>query len=558
MKRTVALLLCLILITSLAACAQPTTTPTTAPTAGPTIPPIDIWAKYDPGITLTSAFGIGSANLAKFLEIQPDALTNNVWTRQYESELGIKIEYIWSVPSAQYNDKLNIAISSNDLPDIISCNSVQFKLLVDSGVAADLTKAYADFASPVTRQLQNADSNISINQATIDGKLFALPRFEGNIDQSQLLWIRADWLKTLNLEAPKTIDDLVKVAEAFVKNDPDGNGKDDTVGLGTNKGIFDAGFSGLFGFFQGYHAYPNGWVEDSSGKLAFGGIQPEMKPALSKLADMYKAGLIDKEFIVKDWDKLAEEVAAGKVGMVFGEHWVPYWPLQDSKNNDPKADWQPYALPSVDAKPAKTMLNGSANTFYVVNSSVKTPEAAVKLFNLYSKYYSWIFSPDFDVKFVDGGASTGKNVDQFWEWAPIQNWQPGESLMAWDKVEEYWKTSDAKLLDNSIIKMYVDQITAYKAGDNSLWSTAAWMGPTSPYSVISGYVTNKLTIQNAYVLANTPSMADKGTALDQLRMETFTKIILGTLPPEAFDEYVTSWKGMGGDDITNEVNETAK
>jgi putative aldouronate transport system substrate-binding protein len=53
-------------------------------------------------------------------------------------------------------------------------------------------------------------------------------------------------------------------------------------------------------------------------------------------------------------------------------------------------------------------------------------------------------------------------------------------------------------------------------------------------------------------------MADKGTALDQLRMETFTKIILGTLPPDAFDEYVTSWKGMGGDDITNEVNETAK
>lgn len=37
--------------------------------------------------------------------------------------------------------------------------------------------------------------------------------------------IRSDWLKNLNLEIPKTLDDLIKTAQAFTYNDPDGNGR---------------------------------------------------------------------------------------------------------------------------------------------------------------------------------------------------------------------------------------------------------------------------------------------------------------------------------------------
>ncbi len=35
------------------------------------------------------------------------------------------------------------------------------------------------------------------------------------------MWIRQDWLDNLGLEAPRTWDELVAVAEAFVKEDPD-------------------------------------------------------------------------------------------------------------------------------------------------------------------------------------------------------------------------------------------------------------------------------------------------------------------------------------------------
>ncbi len=45
------------------------------------------------------------------------------------------------------------------------------------------------------------------------------------------MWIRQDWLDKLGLEAPRTWDELVQVAEAFVTQDPDGNGEDDTIGI---------------------------------------------------------------------------------------------------------------------------------------------------------------------------------------------------------------------------------------------------------------------------------------------------------------------------------------
>lgn len=54
----------------------------------------------------------------------------------------------------------------------------------------------------------------------------------GNLDgQQDVLWLRKDWLDNLGLEVPKTMEDLEKVLTAFVEEDPDGNGVDDTTGL---------------------------------------------------------------------------------------------------------------------------------------------------------------------------------------------------------------------------------------------------------------------------------------------------------------------------------------
>ena len=521
---------------------------------GVSMPPDDIWAKYDPPITVTSVFSL-SAFLEDSLSKWPDVLEDNVWTRGYMEELGIKTEFLWTVPSSQYDEKLSIAIAANDLPDVIPTgDAIQFKQLVDSGVAMDITTLFDNYASPLTQQMQDLDGRVSLSQATVDGKLYALPLIYGNVDACQLLWIRADWLETLNMEAPKTIDDMVKLAEAFVKEDPDRNGKDDTMGLGLVKELF-GGFAVLNGFFEGFHAYPQGWLKDSSGKLISGDIQPEVKAALTKLAEMYEAGLIDQEFVVKDGGKVGENTTNGNIGMVYGQHWIPFWPLQDCKNANPKADWRAYPIPSADSTPAKTMLGGSITRYYVLNSEMKNPEAAVKLLNFFIKKYSSLYSPDYELKYIGTTETMNIRADESWEYGFIQSWQPNENIAFWDLTKKYFDTKDPQYIENNLIKQFTTDITKYLAGeDDSLWSTHAWIGPEGPYSVIDAYFKNDQTILNAYIKANTPTMTDRGAALDQLRVETFTKIITGAESPDSFDEYVASWKRQGGDDITKEIN----
>ncbi|MBB6671276.1 extracellular solute-binding protein [Cohnella nanjingensis] len=512
----------------------------------------DAKGKYDSPITVTSVMGL-SDQVQKSVAIKPDVVNDNIWTRGYEKELGIKIKYLWTVPGAQMEQKMNVAISSNDLPDIIPANPRQFKMLVDTGVAMDITQLFDQYASDFTKKMMEADKNIGLNQATVEGKLMGIPQLNGAIDAASMIWIRADWLKNLGLEPPKTIDDVMKIAEAFTKNDPDRNGANDTYGLGLVKDLM-GGFAVLDGFFEGYHGYVNGWIDDGSGNLVFGGIQPPIKSALAKLAEMYKNGYIDKEFSVKDTAKVAESVTAGKVGMLYGQHWNPFYPLQDAKNKDPKADWQAFPIVSVDSVPAKPMINGSAATFYVVNKKMKNPEAAVKLYNyFYAKDPA--ISPDFDPAYHGKNGEQEKIPDQNYQLATMTSFYPQQNLFIHQSVNKYFNEKDQSVLENYWVKDNVEQIENYKAGDNKLWSGYAWAGPdNSAFNVIESYDKNDLFLQNGYIKADTESTTQKGATLNQMRSETFTKIIMGAAPVDEFDAYVTKWRKLGGDDITKEVN----
>lgn len=510
--------------------------------------------KYVTPITVTSVLGL-TDQVQKAASIKSTVIEDNIWTRGYEKDLGIKVEYKWTVPNPQFEQKLNVAISSNDLPDIIPANARQFQILVDSGVALDITQLFDQYASDFTKKMMEDDKRVGLEQASVNGKLMALPLVAGSIDTGSILWIRADWLRNLGLEAPKSMDDVMKIAEAFTKQDPDRNGKNDTFGLALNKDLINTGLAVLEGFFEGYHAYVNGWIDDGAGKLVFGGVQPEMKTALGKLAEMYKNGYIDKEFSVKDGAKVAESITAGKVGMMYGQHWLPFYPLQDAKNKDSNADWQAFPIVSGDDKPAQPLIGGSAGTFYVVNKNMKNPEAAIKLFNyFYAKDPA--ISPDFDPTYHGVNGELESKPDQLQELATIRAFYPQQNLFIHQSVKKYFKENDAAAKDNYWVKDNAEQIEKYKAGDNKLWSPWAWAGPeNSAFSVIDYYDQNGLFKQNGYIKAATPAMTQKGATLNQIRAEMFTKIIMGAVPIDEFDKYVEKWKKLGGDDMTKEVNE---
>lgn len=181
---------------------------------------IDPFGKYDPGIELEY---ISLMELQQFPQGQ--SIENNIWTNEYKEKLGINLKPKWTVPTPdQYAQRLNIAIASNELPDLMHIEPKQLPQLVENDKLEDLTPVFG-YASPDLKKSLESNS-ITLDSATIKGKLMGMP--VPTLFDVPLLWIRADWMEKLGLTEPKSMDDVIAIAKAFAEKDPDGNGKADT------------------------------------------------------------------------------------------------------------------------------------------------------------------------------------------------------------------------------------------------------------------------------------------------------------------------------------------
>ncbi|QGQ99584.1 extracellular solute-binding protein [Paenibacillus psychroresistens] len=517
--------------------------------------------KYDPPITLSTVKIFGSTD--KFAP--GETPEKNIWTDGYLKDLGITMKINWSVvgnePGGPGEQKMNIAIASNDLPDIIPVNSKQLKQLVDNDMAEDLTAAIDQYASPLLKSFLSMNDGLAVKTSTFGGKVLALPVVAASIDTAAMVWVRKDWLDKLQLPEPKTMNDILAISDAFTNKDPDGNNKKDSFGLGLNKDIYTGGLYDLTGFLEGYHAYRNLWLKGADGKLVYGGIQPEMKTALTKLQEMFKAGQFDPEFGVKDNGKVNESVVSGKIGMFYGMHWNAFYPLPDVFKQDPKAVWIPYPIVSADDKTSIPSIGlgvtpTSVDQGYVVfKKGSKHPEAIVKLANYFA---------DKEYGFETGGVDLNfhqpvPNPENYirWRFAAVLAQDPAQNINIFRGVKAAVENNDQSVMKNLQVKdNYTNYLKFTNDHDATQYATATWIGPkNSGFSVVDYYLTNKLGVTDQFYGAKTDTMVQKQSTLDKLQLESFTKILMGASPVEAFDKFVEDWKKLGGDAITQEVND---
>lgn len=496
--------------------------------------------KYDPPITITTAGETPQS--VKYAS--GDSVDNNPWTRAYEKEYGIKVKTLWEVDKAQLDQKINLMIASGDLPDFFKVNPVQFKQLADAGLIQDLTETYNKNASEGVKTLLKEGGDQPMKSATIGGKLMAIPFTGGPMERSPVLWLRYDWLKKLNLPEPKTMDDLYKISEAFTNQDPDGNGKKDTFGL-----ALDKDFTVLNGFVNGYKAYLDIWIKDASGKLAYSSIMPEMKTALKKLQDMYKAGQIETDFGAKAKAKVGESLTAGKIGMAYLS---PFDVLafQAGVDKDLAMEWKAYAIPSVDGKPALNQVGLGINGYWVVRKGYEHPEAILKLLDFWLNTFYLNKSMDVHYQY-NNDKDTNQEIyimSKIFAYKPFKN--TDEAL----RITEAMESKDTSKLTPDDKGAY-DNMNKYLKGDRSFWYWNAIFNKGGSASIEHYYKNSKLYMLNEFYSAPTPSMADKGPNLTKTQLETFTKIITGAVSIDEFDKFVDSWKKLGGDEMTKEAND---
>lgn len=498
------------------------------------------FAKYDETVTLTlGRQGVSGNNLP-----DGDTLEDNEYLNYVEKRLNVDVKYDFSIEDLEaYNQKVTLAIVSNKIPDVMVVDEQQFQRLAKANMLADLTDVYDQYASPLIKEYYGSYTDDRVLQTgRVDDKLYALPNT--NIDGSyQLLWIRKDWLDKLNLEPPKTMDEVKSVVEAFVKQDPDGNGKADTLGLlGDTTVVGDGGFFTFDPVFNVNHSYPGSWFRDDSGNIVYGSTTPETKQALGVLRDLYADGLIDKEFLTRKWEDNAGLVSSGRAGILFAP-WFAGWAMSDAVKTDPNADWLPLAVPLDEGGKRNIVPSVPSGSFLVVNKQMKHPEAVLKMLNV---EYEGIRMLDTVAQELYKGQGVG------WLNYPLNIQLDYQDSLARD-IPIYEKALKDKNMEGLPERILPRVESVLKNAENPKQDAAAYADTLAYYTAAAVTGAKELNKVDPVFYGNTETMLKRGANMEKLENETFLKIITGTVPLDEFDTFVTTWRSIGGDTVSEEV-----
>lgn len=505
----------------------------------------DPFGKYETTVNLTTGRELKDA-----IKLLPngDTSENNELTRYILDQLNIKVTNEWEAPEGDaYDQKVNLAIASNDLPDMLTVSKYNiFKTAVQNDLVYDISSVYEDYASPLIKSIYSAEGGKAIDSAKVDGKLMGLVTPSITADAFKLLWVRKDWMDKLGLAEPKSLEDVCNIATAFRDKDPDGNSKNDTVGLAVTKehDSFDA-------IYGSYGAYPKEWIKDSSGKVLYGSTSPETKAALVKINELYSKNIIDKEFALRK-DPM-ELVSSNKAGIFYAYWWSPWYPLNNSVKNDPKAEWRPYLAPLTQEGKFNNHMQAPALRYLMISKDCKNPEAVMKVVNLmnrlerrqdpmYGKFYNSnpeinndikpFFPVYFNIDYADAVAR--------------------KSVAYKDAFEGKTKVEDLDAEGQLNLKHYKTETETPKK------DLAAYSAYTAYYYGAVPTMDERVNKVEGLFYGQTKTMETKWASLTKLEDEAFLKIIMGEEPIEYFDTFVKQWKEMGGDAITAEVEEMIK
>ena len=488
---------------------------------------------------------------------------DNAYTRFLKDDLNIEVVYDWIASSSDYDEKMNLCIGSGTIPEMMNVNVTQYRALLKYDMIQPLDQYFEDYASDKLKGFVESGGEELKKCITNDkGEMMAIPAPSMMVGEMNEMWIRQDWLDNLGLEVPRTWDEMAAVAEAFVTQDPDGNGEDDTIGIlgpGNSNHINDIGDNqfGLDPLFCSFQSYPQYWLQDEDGTVKYGSIQPETRTALEKIQKLYTDKLIDPEMLVRN--NCQEAVLSGKVGIFFGPWWSGYTVSEATLAGE--ADWRAYFTPLSEDGKYYTHMPDPTSKYVVVSKSCKNPEAAFKIISyLVANEQQWT---------DDGITSSEMSCADFYPlWNGYDN--ADEIEVSTETLEKYLAgeitMDDVDFSQHKLLKSDMEAVTELKKepyDDFSLdkWNMDSDLAKTNLPRLVSllvggaPYVNDKyIPVYNAYS-GQTETMQTKWANLKKMEEETFAKIIMGKADISEFDTFVENWKNQGGDQILKEIND---
>ncbi|NCA98498.1 MAG: ABC transporter substrate-binding protein [Clostridia bacterium] len=523
LSRSIATLLTVTLLAvSLAGCAG--TTATTTPAAASTT------AAQGAATEAASSEPITIDWLAYQTSGQPNP--DSAIVKAVEEKFNVKFNF-WFIDNQSWDDALNVKLAAGEMPDVMRVNNLgNLGKYVDMGIVGELPEStIRELAPNYAKTVDAYDQNNMIWNATkYNGKNygFSMVAIDGTYP-TVLMW-RTDWLKNVGIEKiPSTLEEFETAMYKFRNEDPDKNGKKDTYGMSTT--TIQAVF-GAHGILESGKAITSEAEQMATsikdGKVVFNATQPEAKLALAKLAQYYKDGIIDPEFVTGEntggyW-ALSHSFMNNRVGVTGQVAFYHYSPpntaegeaggpcYKESISVNPDMKFEPaVAFAGPNGQSGTESGGGLGEKFVITTKGMEDPNKVKAIMSMV------------DALFTDE------------EYSKLVSWGiEGENYSIVDNNLQRASATAAELREKGITVFFFGSGSAdlYKKYMPSRYEYA------ETYAKGPGYVRP--------IVPATETYSKNAETLKKIYQKAFIEIITGDQPVDYFDTFVKTFNDNGG------------
>lgn len=247
--------------------------------------------------------------------------------KEIEEQTGVNID--WQVYyNGDWAEQKSLLLASGDLPDAFWGSLCLSDTDVNQNKSnlVELTDLIAENMPNLNRVFET-DASMKAIITDRNGEIYSLPKKLPLRPQvNDIMYINQTWLDALGLEMPDTYEDLETVLEAFVTQDPNGNGEADEYGYSASQGL-GGDLRHLMAPFGTMVCRDNGTAGtnfmalDDSGEPIFMPIQENYKEAVKWVNGLYTKGLLDPEAFTQDSSMVTaktQDPNGSLSGIVFG------------------------------------------------------------------------------------------------------------------------------------------------------------------------------------------------------------------------------------------------
>lgn len=460
---------------------------------------------------------------------------SGLWQAQLEEELNIEIE--WVIPaSGAYEEALQLTLLDDEKPDVICfsnswMSNPSFLDALETGMFLDISDMIEDYPNLMKWTAEASWEALDLLQ---DGRVWGVPR--STVARADGFLLDEQWLQKLGIDYTEgdymTLDEFFDMLYRFTYEDPDGNGIDDTYGIGAYEkdGILFTGIERIF-HVGGWYEFPDGTIDS----VQYSKDSDYYKQYLEFMNKCWEAGVIDPDAYALD-SKTATERRKTNYGV-----WAEYPASMDVTLETEGDIHTDVFLPGVvvEGDPVGkygygTFSNGIWN-FYAISADCENPEKVLELFDLMLSDEQWINLNSKNLVDVAFTVDAEGNYD----------W----SLLTEIKAKD--KENGTDLAYDKLFSYFVR-----RAGAPEFFINKKWTGEQQKRAAALTQITFDNywpTLDRAYV----PSIAHDQTFIEYqnyIKQEE-SKIITGDKPIEYWDELLDGFYKAGYEQYREEMLE---